>query len=144
MKIFASFIALCALSLTLMAAPLPEVTVYKSAYCGCCGNWTKHMESNGFKVKTIVTEDMDTVKKKFNIPGNLQSCHTAVIGDYIIEGHVPADLIKKLLKDAPKVKGLTVPGMIVGTPGMEQGIMKQPYEVLTFQENGKVSTYAKR
>ncbi len=87
---------------------------------------------------------MDTVKKKFNIPENLQSCHTAIIGDYIIEGHVPADLIKKLLKDAPKVKGLTVPGMIVGTPGMEQGTMKQPYEVLTFQENGKVSTYAKR
>lgn len=144
MKLLASFLAVCAFSLTLMAATLPEVTVYKSAYCGCCGNWIKHMESNGFTVRTIVTEDMDTVKKNLNVPENLQSCHTAMIGDYIIEGHVPADLIKKLLVEAPKVKGLTVPGMVVGSPGMEQGDMKQPYEVLTFQDDGQVSTYAKR
>lgn len=128
---------------TLLAQSLPEVTVYKSKFCGCCGMWTKHMEDNGFKVNTIVTEDMNSVKKNFNIPSHLSSCHTAIIGDYLVEGHTPAADIKAFLKNPPKgARGLTVPGMPIGSPGMEQGDMKQPYKVYAFTKDNRVAVFA--
>ena len=117
--------------MTLFAETLPPVTVYKSKYCGCCGEWVKHMENNGFKVNVIETEALNEVKIKYNVPAPLASCHTAIIGNFIVEGHTPASSIKRFLKEAPKdAIGLAVPGMPLGSPGMEQGNMKQPYDVL--------------
>ena len=130
--------------MTLFAETLPPVTVYKSKYCGCCGEWVKHMENNGFKVNVIETEALNEVKIKSNVPAPLASCHTAIIGNFIVEGHTPASSIKRFLKEAPKdAIGLAVPGMPLGSPGMEQGNMKQPYDVLAFDKQGHTVVFEK-
>ena len=130
--------------MTLFAETLPPVTVYKSKYCGCCGECVKHMENNGFKVNVIETEALNEVKIKYNVPAPLASCHTAIIGNFIVEGHTPASSIKRFLKEAPKdAIGLAVPGMPLGSPGMEQGNMKQPYDVLAFDKQGHTVVFEK-
>ena len=130
--------------MTLFTETLPPVTVYKSKYCGCCGEWVKHMENNGFKVNVIETEALNEVKIKYNVPAPLASCHTAIIGNFIVEGHTPASSIKRFLKEAPKdAIGLAVPGMPLGSPGMEQGNMKQPYDVLAFDKQGHTVVFEK-
>ncbi|MEZ7933613.1 MAG: DUF411 domain-containing protein [Sulfurospirillum sp.] len=130
--------------MSLFAETLPPVTVYKSKYCGCCGEWVKHMENNGFKVNVIETEALNEVKIKYNVPAPLASCHTAIIGNFIVEGHTPASSIKRFLKEAPKdAIGLAVPGMPLGSPGMEQGNMKQPYDVLAFDKQGHTVVFEK-
>ncbi len=130
--------------MTLFADSLPPVTVYKSKYCGCCSEWVKHMENNGFKVNVIETEALNEVKIKYNVPAPLASCHTAIIGNFIVEGHTPASSIKRFLKEAPKdAIGLAVPGMPLGSPGMEQGNMKQPYDVLAFDKQGHTVVFEK-
>lgn len=130
--------------MTLFAETLPPVTVYKSKYCGCCGEWVKYMENNGFKVNVIETEALNEVKIKYNVPAPLASCHTAIIGNFIVEGHTPASSIKRFLKEAPKdAIGLAVPGMPLGSPGMEQGNMKQPYDVLAFDKQGHTVVFEK-
>lgn len=130
--------------MTLFAETLPPVTVYKSKYCGCCSEWVKHMENNGFKVNVIETEALNEVKIKYNVPAPLASCHTAIIGNFIVEGHTPASSIKRFLKEAPKdAIGLAVPGMPLGSPGMEQGNMKQPYDVLAFDKQGHTVVFEK-
>lgn len=130
--------------MTLFAETLPPVTVYKSKYCGCCSEWVKHMENNGFKVNVIETEALNEVKIKYNVPAPLASCHTAIIGNFIVEGHTPASSIKRFLKEAPKdAIGLAVPGMPLGSPGMEQGDMKQPYDVLAFDKQGHTVVFEK-
>ena len=126
------------------AAPLPLMTVYKSPSCGCCKDWIKHIEKAGFTTKTVDMEDLTQVKKDAGVPEDLQSCHTALVGAYVIEGHVPADLVKKLLEEKSKLTGLAVGGMVVGSPGMEQGSMKQPYNVMAFTKGGKSMVYARR
>ena len=125
------------------AAMADEVVVYKSPSCGCCSKWVEHLEDNGFTVKSDNQRNMRSIKKAMGVPGHLQSCHTAKVGDYVIEGHVPADLVIRLLQEKPAVKGLTVPGMPMGSPGME-GPRKEEYKVLTFQEDGKTSVFANR
>ncbi|HVF39279.1 MAG TPA: DUF411 domain-containing protein, partial [Gemmatimonadaceae bacterium] len=107
------------------------VKVYKDPNCGCCKKWVQHLETNGFKVESFDLPDMSLVKQKHGVTAELQSCHTALIGDYVIEGHVPADVIRKLLKEKPAVAGLAVPGMPMGSPGME-GATKEKYDILTF------------
>ena len=107
------------------------IKVYKDPNCGCCKEWIKHLEQNGFKVEVMDMPDLSAVKTKYGVGDNLRSCHTGVIGDYVIEGHVPADLIVKMLDEKPKIAGLAVPGMPMGSPGME-GATKEPYDVLTF------------
>lgn len=135
-------ILFCLFSSTLFAESLPAVTVYKSKYCGCCGLWVKHMENNGFSVTVIETEALNEIKIKYNLPPELASCHTAIIGNYVVEGHTPASSIKHFLKDTPKdAIGLAVPGMPLGSPGMEQGNMKQPYDVLSFDAKGKTRVF---
>ena len=130
--------------MTLFAETLPPVTVYKSKYCGCCGEWVKQRENNGFKVNVIETEALNEVKIKYNVPAPLASCHTAIIGNFIVEGHTPASSIKRFLKEAPKdAIGLAVPGMPLGSPGMEQGNMKQPYDVLAFDKQGHIVVFEK-
>ena len=118
------------------------ILVFKDPSCGCCQKWVEHMAGNGF-VPSVTNGDMPPIKKKYNVPSALESCHTAAVGGYVIEGHVPADLIHKVIKDRPPIVGLAVPGMPVGSPGMEGG-KPEPYSVLTFDKNGKTAVYAKR
>ena len=118
-----------------------DVVVYKSPTCGCCENWVSHLKENGFSVEVHNQRNMDQVKAELGVPRHLQSCHTAMVDGYVVEGHVPASDIKRLLKEKPDVVGLTAPGMPMGSPGMD-GPRKDPYDVLTFKRNGKTSVYA--
>ncbi len=111
------------------------VTIYKSPACGCCGDWVKHMEANGFDVEVRDVVDVTPFRRRSMVPDHLASCHTALIGGYAIEGHVPAADVRRLLRERPRVIGLSVPGMVVGSPGMEQG-PPQPYETIAFDERG--------
>jgi len=120
-----------------------EITVYKTPTCGCCSAWVDHLKANGFAVNAKDVPDLTALKKHYGVTQELASCHTAFVGGYVVEGHVPADLIAKLLKDKPKVKGIAVPGMPAGSPGME-GPRKDPYDVVTFDSTGKTKVYAKR
>ena len=118
----------------------PLVNVYKTPTCGCCGLWVEHMRKNGFELKVQDVPDTTPYRAKFGVPEELQSCHTAVVEGYSIEGHVPAAEIRRLLKERPAAKGLSVPGMVAGSPGMEGGA-SQPYSVLLFGGSGKPSVY---
>ncbi|MES9844318.1 MAG: DUF411 domain-containing protein [Candidatus Sedimenticola sp. 6PFRAG5] len=120
-----------------------NIVVYKSPTCGCCKEWVKHLKNNGFSVEVHNQQNVAPIKRELGVPARLQSCHTAKVGDYVIEGHVPADLISKLLVEKPKIKGLAVPGMPMGSPGME-GSRKDDYDIVTFSENGRTSIYASR
>lgn len=123
-------------------APRPmQITVYKDPDCGCCRNWVDHLKKHGFKVTTHDTRDMSSVKSTFSVNSKLHSCHTAVINGYVIEGHVPAADIKRLLRERPKVAGLAVPGMPVGSPGME-GSRSDKYSVMAFDKTGKTKVFA--
>jgi hypothetical protein len=115
------------------AQQLPLMTVYKDPACGCCGEWVKHIQANGFRVETREVADVTPVRRRYGVPEYLASCHTAVVGGYAIEGHVPASDIRRLLRERPKVTGLAVPGMVAGSPGMEQG-PPQPYATLAFDD----------
>ncbi len=119
-----------------------EIVVYRSPTCGCCGKWVKHLQDNQFNIEDIVTDDMSSIKEKLGVPGNLASCHTAIVDGYVIEGHVPARDIKRLLKIKPKVVGLSVPGMPAGTPGMEMGGRKDPYQVISFDKEGNYQVFS--
>ncbi len=135
---FAGIIALVASQRTARAA---EVTVYKSPTCGCCTKWVQHLERNGFEVNAIDVRDLVPVKMKHGVSPTLASCHTALVGGYVVEGHVPADVIERLLRERPDVQGIAVPGMPVGSPGMEQGGRKDPYSVVTFDAQGETRIY---
>ncbi|MEN8180390.1 MAG: DUF411 domain-containing protein [Pseudomonadota bacterium] len=132
-------------SLLLITQPAnaADVVVYKSPTCGCCKHWVSHLKENGFTVEVHNRRNMNPIKSELGVPRHLQSCHTAKVGDYVVEGHVPAEEIRRLLKEKPAVKGLAVPGMPMGSPGME-GPRQDPYDVLTFQESGKTAVYASR
>ena len=123
-------------------AARPVVTVYKSPTCGCCTAWAEHMREAGFPVETVDVGDMSAVKRRYGIPLGLQSCHTAVVDGYAIEGHVPAEDVKRLLAEAPEAGGLAVPGMPIGSPGMEQGDTVEPYEVLLV-DDGQATVFAR-
>lgn len=126
------------------AAPAaPTIDVYKSPTCGCCVKWIDHLEANGFTVRSHDTGNLAQHKQRLGIPAGYQSCHTAEVGGYVIEGHVPAGDIKRLLKDKPQARGLTVPGMPVGSPGMEQGSHKDAYEVILLDKNGAPQVYSR-
>ncbi|MDQ3698544.1 MAG: DUF411 domain-containing protein [Gemmatimonadota bacterium] len=122
----------------------PELVVYKSPTCGCCQAWVNHARASGFRVTTRDLEDLTEVKATFGVPAALQSCHTTTVAGYVIEGHVPADLIRGMLAERPKFAGIAVPGMPVGSPGMEMGARKDGYEVIAFEKNGKTRVYARR
>ncbi len=121
---------------------LQKITVYKSPTCGCCTKWVKHLEQNGFIVEAFNSRDMSAVKRQMGITRDIQSCHTGEIDGYFIEGHVPADDIKRLLKEKPEAAGLTVPGMPMGSPGME-GHRKDAYSVLLVSKDGKQEVFSK-
>lgn len=121
----------------------PAITVFASPSCGCCHEWVKHLEYNAFKATVENVGDVTPYKRKYGVPEKLWSCHTAVIGRYTIEGHVPVDLIEKMLIERPQIVGLAVPGMPRGAPGME-GPVSDRYDVIAFKANGETEVYATR
>lgn len=120
-----------------------DLVVYKSPTCGCCKKWVKHMRDNGFSVEVHEQYNVTPVKDKYGVPRRLRSCHTAMIGGYVVEGHVPADVVKRLLEEKPAIAGVAVPGMPMGSPGME-GFRKDPYDIISFTSTGKTGIYASR
>ena len=137
--------ALLVLGLTSLSAyseALPVVDVYETATCPCCKDWDAHMRKNGFNVRVHLVDDPSKLREKFGIPNRYGSCHTARVGRYTIEGHVPADDIKQLLNQHPDAVGLAVPGMVPGSPGME-GPRPMPYDALLVHSNGTVSVFNK-
>jgi hypothetical protein len=120
----------------------PTVTVYKNATCGCCGKWVEHMQQHGFALIVHDVDNMNPIKERVGLPYAMGSCHTAEVGGYFIEGHVPAAEVLRLLKEKPQAKGLSVPGMPVGSPGMEQGDLQQPYDVYLVKEDGSSTVFA--
>jgi len=118
------------------------VTMYKDPNCGCCSKWTEHMRANGFTVNEINSPDMATIKRQAGVPSSLGSCHTAKVGGYVIEGHVPAADVKRLLTEKPKVAGISAPGMPLGSPGMEGPYPADRYNVVTFDKNGKTAVFS--
>ena len=124
------------------AAPV-AVTVYKNAHCGCCKNWVEHLRKEGFKVIATDVDDLAAIKRKLGVPESLGSCHSAIVGPYVVEGHVPAADIRKLLAEKPKVAGIGVPGMPMGSPGMEMpGMPADKYDVIAFAKDGKQRVFA--
>ncbi|MGK2951291.1 MAG: DUF411 domain-containing protein [Thiobacillus sp.] len=124
------------------APPAPIVDVYKSPTCGCCNKWIEHLETNGFTVRSHDTNNVAQHKYRLGVPPGYGSCHTAEVDGYVIEGHVPAKEIMRLLKAKPRARGLVVPGMPVGSPGMEAGGRRDPYDVLLVNRDGSTGTYA--
>ena len=120
---------------------LPTVLVYKSPACGCCSGWVEHLEAAGFKVDARDVADLATVKRDSGVPAMMSSCHTAIVDGYVVEGHVPAEQIKRLLAERPDVAGIAVPGMPVGSPGME-GPNAKPYQVMSFTHDGRSAVFA--
>jgi len=119
----------------------PTITVYKDPSCGCCKMWIEHLVKNGYRVDAKDTPNMTEIKRTLGVPEALTACHTAVVNGYLIEGHVPAADIDRLLAQKPRVAGVAVPGMPAGSPGME-GMGTQRYQVLTFDKNGKTKVFA--
>lgn len=118
-----------------------DIVVHRSPTCTCCGKWLTHLKQNNFTVTDVVTDNVQAIKDKYGVTQQLASCHTAIVDGYVIEGHVPADDIKTLLTAKPKVVGITVPGMVRGTPGMEMGDKVDPYKVLSFDRENHTQVF---
>lgn len=144
MTICRSFLLSIAASAAFMSttAHAAQLTVHKSPYCGCCAKWIEHVEKHGFTVKVVETEDMTAVKKRLGVPGKLASCHTTQAGSYFVEGHVPAADIKRLLAQKPQAAGIAVPGMPIGSPGME-AVAAEPYATILVRRDGTTSIFAR-
>ena len=123
-----------------LIAETPTIQVFKTPTCGCCGNWVKHLQADGFEVTVENVQDTGVYRRKYGVPEKLLSCHTGFIDGYALEGHVPAAEIHRLLEDRPRAKGLAVPGMPIGSPGME-GPVSQAYSVILFDGEGRTSVY---
>lgn len=121
---------------------LATVTVYKSPSCGCCDDWVRHLEDHDFEVDVRDTQNLNPIKEEAGLTPALASCHTAFVDGYVIEGHVPAGDIRRLLQEAPDARGLSVPGMPVGSPGMEMGDRQDAYQVLLFNEQGQSKVFS--
>lgn len=137
----AALAALAALP-ALAVAPSKEVQVFKSKYCGCCGAWIDHMRSAGFTVKVTDVTDTTAARKRLGMPDRFGSCHTATVDGYVLEGHVPATEVRRLLAMRPKAIGLAAPGMPPASPGMDVPGRKDPYQVLLVDASGQSSIYA--
>ncbi len=140
LSVIAGLILLATAAQSQASAPL--ATVFKTSTCGCCGKWVEHLKANGFAVKVQDVNDATAYARQYRVPQNLVSCHTALVNEYVIEGHVPATEIKRLLAERPKSLGLAVPGMPTGSAGME-GARSESYSVFLFNQNGAASVYAR-
>lgn len=119
-----------------------EVVMYKDPNCGCCGKWAEHMREHGFKVKEVATTQMGQVKGEAGVPQALGSCHTARVGGYVVEGHVPAADVRRMLTEKPAIAGISAPGMPMGSPGMEGPYPADRYDVVSFDAQGRTAVYA--
>jgi hypothetical protein len=136
-------LSLASLTASTLAQAPTAITVYKSPTCGCCAKWVEHMKKAGFAVTVNDVPNVGEVKMAHGVPGQLASCHTALAGGYVIEGHVPADVVQKLLKEKPAVAGIAVPGMPMGSPGMEGGAVDH-YDIVAFDKSGTQHVFASR
>lgn len=125
------------------AATVVQVTVFKDANCGCCKDWVEHLRTHGYQVTARDTSDVSGIKRAGRVPQRLYSCHTAFVNGYVVEGHVPAQDIQRMLDEKPRIAGIAVPGMPVGSPGMEVGNRKDRYEVIAFNRDGTTSVFAR-
>ena len=121
-----------------------EMKVYMDPNCGCCGDWVDHIREYGFDVEVEYTSDMLGVKQAHSIRPDLSSCHTATVNGYVIEGHIPGDVVREFLAEAPQARGIAVPGMPIGSPGMEMGDRVDAYDVLAFTSEGRVAVYSRQ
>ncbi|WP_028534654.1 DUF411 domain-containing protein [Paludibacterium yongneupense] len=141
---------IASVSLLLTLTPLvyaasDDITVYKNRGCVCCEKWSATLGGQNRVLHTVEMDDTSPIKNRYRVPAALRSCHSAVIGGYVFEGHVPSGLIAKVLRDRPAIAGLAVPGMPAGAPGMEvPGVKAGPWQVIAFERNGKTSLYAQR
>ena len=127
------------------ASDAPVVTVYKNPTCACCGEWAEHLKENGFRVEMKEGADLTRVKQQLGVSMDMASCHTAEVGGYVLEGHVPADVIRQLLAEKPQIRGLAVPGMPAGVPGMPAaGPNRKPFEIFAIEQGGGTRVYATR
>ncbi len=124
-------------------AKAAEVNVYKSPSCGCCGAWIDHLRASGLNIVVHEMEEVSPIAKKAGVPDDARSCHTAIVDGYFVEGHVPASDIRKLLRERPKARGIAVPGMPIGSPGMEQGGRKDAYATLIVDRGGATRVFAR-
>lgn len=138
---FTSLLALAPAFAARAAQPIP-LQLYKNPDCGCCTAWAEHMRAAGFAVTVTETTDAGPVRRRFGMPERFAGCHSAVVAGYVVEGHVPADDVKRLLRTRPAAVGLSVPGMPVGSPGMEAGDRHDPYDVLVIDRQGQGSVFA--
>lgn len=138
---FLAALGLAVLTTSAAAQTPPTLEVFKSPYCGCCGQWVEHMKKAGFKVKINEVTDISASRRQLGMPEKYGSCHTDRIGNYLVEGHVPAADVKKLLREKPKAVGIAVPGMPLGSPGMES-VKPMPYQTLLVQSNGDNTVFA--
>ena len=128
---------------------IPKVISYRSASCSCCKKWINHLRNNGLEVVDNIVEDVSVIKNQYQIPNNLRSCHSAQIDNYTIEGHVPIESINKLFREKPNIKGIAVPGMPLGSPGMEMHSHEshshdyENYKVVSFSKTGKTKIFDK-
>lgn len=136
-----TILSLIFIATSIFAMENKTMTVYKSPYCTCCENWIKIMKEKGFTVKTIQTNNIDEVKQKVGLQAGQTSCHTAIVDGYFIEGHVDYSAIEKMLTQKPDILGISVPGMPLGSPGMEQDNTKQAYNVIYINKNGTSGIY---
>ncbi|RIL07208.1 MAG: hypothetical protein DCC71_03675 [Proteobacteria bacterium] len=120
-----------------VASASDTVLVYKTPRCGCCVDWVTHLRANGFSVTVEEVQDLSPIKARFGVPADLESCHTATVDGYVVEGHVPASDIQRLLAEEPAARGIAVPRMPVGSPGMERGDEREPYQVIQFGDQGR-------
>jgi hypothetical protein len=124
------------------SAPVKAMRVYRSPSCGCCGGWVDHLRAAGFEVTVEMMEDVSPVAERLGVPERLRSCHTGEAGGYFIEGHVPAGDVERLLRERPAAKGIAVPGMPIGAPGMEMGGRRDAYQTLLVDQSGAVRVFA--
>ena len=129
---------------TRTAAGQPKVIVYKTKACGCCGKWVSYLRAENLRVSVRTKSDLNGIKQRYSIPVPLMSCHTAVVEGYALEGHVPADVIERLLRERPAITGLAVPGMPAAAPGMDSPYYRDPYSVVAFDREGGTRVYATR
>ena len=142
MKLLSAALPLALLA-CVQSAAAATIEVVKSPYCGCCTLWVDYLRRSGFEVRVVETEDVTPTARRHGVPDDLRSCHTATIEGYAIEGHVPAEDIRRLLAERPAAAGLAVPGMPIGSPGMEQGDRRQPYATILFTRDGRRTEFAR-
>ena len=136
-----TILSLMLITSSIFAMEGKTMTVYKSPFCGCCSDWIDIMKTKGFKIDVIETNEVNNIKQKAGLQAGQTSCHTAFVDGYVIEGHVDYSAVKKMLVEKPNILGITVPGMPIGSPGMEQGNTKQAYNILYVNKDGSTGVY---